>query len=108
MPSYARSRDVVVAAPPELRFDVMTDHARMPEWQRSVKRAAVLSGSPAEGEAVVEYELDVRLRSVVYRLRELYERPHRVGSEYAGGDMRDMGGEWTFAPERAGATLVTF
>jgi hypothetical protein len=46
--------------------------------------------------AVVEYEVDARLRKVRYRLRQRYEGPCVVRSEYLGGDFRDFGGEWRF------------
>ena len=48
--------------------------------------------------AVVEYEVDARVKRVHYRLRQVYDEPHRLGSEYLGGDFRDFAGEWRFAP----------
>ena len=47
--------------------------------------------------AVVEYEVDARFKTVRYRLRQLYDgEPQRLGSEYLGGDFRDLSGEWRF------------
>lgn len=46
--------------------------------------------------AIVEYEVDAVLKTVRYRLRQLYDEPCRVASEYLGGDFRDFCGEWRF------------
>ena len=56
--------------------------------------------------AVVEYEVDVKLKVVRYRLRQIYEEPHRLASEYLGGDFRDFAGEWRFTPTGGGRTHV--
>ena len=42
-----------------------------------------------------EYEVDVRVRTVRYTLRQIYDEPRRVASEYL-GDFRDFGGERRF------------
>ena len=39
-----------------------------------------------------------------YRLRQLYDEPHRVASEYLGGDFRDFSGEWRFRALAGGRT----
>jgi ribosome-associated toxin RatA of RatAB toxin-antitoxin module len=41
---------------------------------------------------------------VRYRLRQLYEEPRRVASEYLGGDFRDFAGEWRFERRDDGGT----
>jgi hypothetical protein len=43
---------------------------------------------------VVEYVVDARLKTVRYRLRQIYDEPRRLASEYLGGDFRDFCGEW--------------
>jgi ribosome-associated toxin RatA of RatAB toxin-antitoxin module len=55
---------------------------------------------------VVEYEVDARVRRVRYRLRQIYDEPRRLGSEYLGGDFRDFAGEWRFEPRGDGGTHV--
>ena len=48
--------------------------------------------------AIVEYVVDARLKTVRYRLRQIYDEPDRLASEYLGGDFRDFCGEWRFQP----------
>jgi len=55
---------------------------------------------------VVEYEVDARVRRVRYRLRQLYDEPRRLGSEYLGGDFRAFEGEWRFEPLDGSRTRV--
>jgi hypothetical protein len=41
----------------------------------------------AEGRGtVVEYEVDARFNTVRYRLRQIYDEPRRLASEYLGGN----------------------
>ena len=61
----------------------------------------------AEGRGtVVEYEVDARFKRVRYRLRQLYDEPRRLASEYLGGDFRDFCGEWRFEPTGDDRTRV--
>jgi ribosome-associated toxin RatA of RatAB toxin-antitoxin module len=54
--------------------------------------------------AIVEYEVDARVKRVRYRLRQVYDEPHRLASEYLGGDFRDFAGEWRFIELDGGRT----
>ena len=45
---------------------------------------------------VIEFEVDAKVKRVRYRLRQIYEEPQRIASEYLGGDFRDFAGEWRF------------
>ena len=54
---------------------------------------------------MVEYEVDAKLKRVRYRLRQVYDRPHRLGCEYLGGDFRDFSGEWRFEPTADGTRV---
>ena len=56
--------------------------------------------------AVVEYVVDARVKTVRYRLRQIYDEPALMASEYLGGDFRDFAGEWRFAALAGGATRV--
>lgn len=106
MPSYGECRSAVVDAPPETCFDALTDYEHLPEWQSSVEAVRVLERDDEGRGRVVEYVVDARVRKVRYRLRQVYERPRRLGSEYLGGDFRDFAGEWRFAPLDDGRTEV--
>jgi ribosome-associated toxin RatA of RatAB toxin-antitoxin module len=98
MPSYGECHSVDVAAPPRACFDALIDYERLPEWQRTVRCARVLEWDREGRGTVVEYAVDARFKTVRYRLRQIYDEPHRLASDYLGGDFRDFSGEWRFLP----------
>ncbi|HWD65072.1 MAG TPA: SRPBCC family protein [Solirubrobacteraceae bacterium] len=107
MPVYESTQTVTVTGTPEECFDVLTDYERMPEWQSRVCECRVLSRD-ADGLAeVVEYAIDVKLRTVRYRLRQYYDRPKSIDSEYLDGDFRCFEGDYRFT-EQDGGTEVRF
>ena len=104
MPAYGECQVEEIAASPQECFDALTDYDRLPEWQGAVRAARVLERDERGRGAVVEYEIDARFKTVRYRLRQVYDEPHRVASEYLDGDFRDFGGEWRFEPRPDGGT----
>jgi ribosome-associated toxin RatA of RatAB toxin-antitoxin module len=98
MPSYGERQTAEIDAPPQACFDALTDYERLPEWQSAICSVHVLERDERGRGSVVEYEVDARLRTVRYRLRQIYEEPELLGSEYVGGDFRDFAGEWRFHP----------
>jgi hypothetical protein len=56
---------------------------------------------------LVEYEVDAKVTTLRYRLRQTYDEPRLIDSEYAGGSLRSMGGRWTFEPVDGDRTLAT-
>jgi ribosome-associated toxin RatA of RatAB toxin-antitoxin module len=106
VPAYGDCRTIEIDAPPEACFDVLVDVARVPEWQRAVCDVRVLERDADGRAAVVEYEVDARVRRVRYRLRQLYDPPHAVRSQYLGGDFRDFSGEWRFRDAPGDRTRV--
>ena len=106
MPSYGDCRTVEVGASPQRCFDVLTDFERLPEWQKAVRSVQVLERDDEGRGTVVEYEVDARFKTVRYRLRQIYDQPNVLGSEYLGGDFRDLSGEWRFIALDGGRTRV--
>jgi len=98
MPSYGECQSTEIAASPQACFDALVDYEHLPEWQGAVCEARVLERDAAGRGTIVAYEVDVRVKTVRYRLRQLYDEPQRIGSEYLGGDFRDFAGEWRFEP----------
>jgi ribosome-associated toxin RatA of RatAB toxin-antitoxin module len=96
MPAYGECQSAEINASPQACFDALTDFERLPEWQGAVRKVEVLERDEQGRGAVVEYEVDARVKRVRYRLRQVYDEPHRLASEYLGGDFRDFGGEWRF------------
>jgi ribosome-associated toxin RatA of RatAB toxin-antitoxin module len=106
MGSYGDCRTIEVDAPPERCFALMTDYERMPSWQGALRSVRVLERDDQGRGSVVSYEVDARLKVVRYRLRQVYDEPNRLASEYLGGDFRDFSGEWRFLPAGEGRTHV--
>jgi ribosome-associated toxin RatA of RatAB toxin-antitoxin module len=104
MPDYGECQTLDVDASPQECFDALTDYERLPEWQGAVKSIRVLERDAEGRGTVVEYEIDAKVKTVRYRLRQVYEPPHRLASEYLGGDFRDFSGEWRFKPRAPGGT----
>jgi ribosome-associated toxin RatA of RatAB toxin-antitoxin module len=105
-PLYGDCHTAIVEAGAQACFDALTDFERLPEWQGAVRRVRVLERDAEGRGSVVEYEVDARLKTVRYRLRQIYDEPHRLASEYLGGDFRDFCGEWRFEPGGDGRTRV--
>jgi len=106
MGSYGECRTIEVDAPPERCFALMTDYERIPSWQGAVRSIRVLERDEQGRGSVLEYEIDAKVRVVRYRLRQVYDEPHRLSSEYLGGDFRDFSGEWRFLPDGGDGTRV--
>ncbi len=102
--AYCTSQDI--AATPQECFSALTDYERLPEWQGAVKRIDVLERDAQGRGTVVEYEVDAKVKSVRYRLRQVYDEPHRLGSEYLSGDFENFSGEWRFIDNGDGTTHV--
>jgi ribosome-associated toxin RatA of RatAB toxin-antitoxin module len=106
VPSYGECRSAEIAATPQACFDALTDFERLPDWQGAVRDVEVLERDAQGRGTVVEYVVDARLRTVRYRLRQIYDEPRRLASEYLGGDFRDFGGEWRLRDAAGGHTHV--
>jgi ribosome-associated toxin RatA of RatAB toxin-antitoxin module len=104
MPAYGECKSVEIEASPQACFDALTDFERLPEWQGAVRDIEVLERDEQGRGAIVEYEVDARVKRVRYRLRQVYDEPHRIASEYLGGDFRDFAGEWRFIQLDGGRT----
>jgi ribosome-associated toxin RatA of RatAB toxin-antitoxin module len=98
MPAYGECHAADIAARPQACFDALTDFELLPEWQGAVRDAEVLERDEQGRGTVVEYVVDARVKTVRYRLRQIYDEPRRLASEYLGGDFRDFCGEWRFQP----------
>jgi ribosome-associated toxin RatA of RatAB toxin-antitoxin module len=106
--SKRAERRTVVAAPPARCFDALTDFESYPEWQSAVRSAEVLERDADGRGRRVEFEIDVRIRSVHYTLDYHYEPPALLAWEYVEGDVRDVDGELTLEDQGDGTTLATY
>jgi ribosome-associated toxin RatA of RatAB toxin-antitoxin module len=101
VPDYGDCRVAEIHASPQACFDALTDFEALPSWQGAVRSVSVLERDDEGRGVVVEYEVDARVKRVRYRLRQVYDEPHRLGCEYLGGDFRDFSGEWRFIDQGA-------
>ena len=104
MGSYGDCRTIEVDATPERCFALMTDYERIPSWQGAVRKVEVLERDEEGRGSVVAYEVDAKVKTVRYRLRQVYDEPRRIASEYLGGDFRDFSGEWRLIALEDGRT----
>jgi ribosome-associated toxin RatA of RatAB toxin-antitoxin module len=102
MPSYGECRSADISASPQACFDALTDYDSLPRWQGTVREVRVRERDAQGRGSVVEYVVDAKFKTVRYTLRQIYDEPRRVGSEYLGGDFRDFAGEWRFEQRGAG------
>jgi ribosome-associated toxin RatA of RatAB toxin-antitoxin module len=101
---YGEARQADIDARPEECYAALIDFEHVPDWQGSVRSARVLERDEAGRGSVVEFEVDAKVRTVRYRIRQIHEPPHRLASEYLGGDFRAFAGEWRFEPLPGGRT----
>jgi ribosome-associated toxin RatA of RatAB toxin-antitoxin module len=106
MPAYGECHAVEIQAPRERCYAALLDAEQLPRWQRALRSARVLERDEQGRPAVLEYEVDARIKIVRYRIRQRYFPPDRIASEYLGGDFRDFGGEWRFEALGADRTRV--
>ena len=106
MAAYGECRSAEIAASPEHCFDALTDFEHLPQWQRAVRSVQVLEHDGRGRGTIVEYAVDAGVKTVRYRLRQVYDEPRRLASEYLGGDFRDFRGEWRFSPLPSGGTCA--
>ena len=106
MGAYGDCRTIEIDARPERCYALMTDYERIPSWQGAVRSIRVLEQDEQGRGSVLEFEIDAKVRVVRYRLRQIYDEPHRLSSEYLGGDFRDFAGEWRFLPAGEDGTRV--
>src|SRR3954462_11835233 len=106
MPSYGECQSAEIDATPQECFDLLTDYEHLPDWQGAVRAARILERDEQGRGSVVEYEVDAGVKTVRYRLRQVYDEPQRLASEYLGGDFRDFCGEWRLRPRDGRCTHV--
>ncbi|GEL68346.1 MULTISPECIES: type II toxin-antitoxin system RatA family toxin [Myxococcus] len=100
------SRTIVVNAPIEKVFDVITQYERYPEFLPEVKgiRTENRKGNTVD----VHYKVDV-VKTINYSIHVTEERPTRMSWTYIKGEfMKDNRGSWVLEPEGEGKTKATY
>jgi hypothetical protein len=113
MPDKARET-VVINAPVEVCFGILTDFERYPEWAGDLKHAQVVEQDEKGEASVVEFRAAAMGRSTTYRLRYDYTgAPYQLSWVLESGDLeRELDGAYYLRViedgDDAGSTEVVY
>jgi ribosome-associated toxin RatA of RatAB toxin-antitoxin module len=102
MAGYGDCQSTDIAASPERCYAALADYEHLPDWQGAVRSVKILERDEQGRGSVVEFEVDAKVKSVRYTLRQVHDEPRRLGCEYVKGDFRNFSGEWRFEPRDGG------
>ncbi len=77
-------------------FRAIVDFESYPAWQSAVAAVEVRSRDQAGRGREGAFVIDLKLRKVRYALIYEYSEPNEVRWTYAGGDVRDVSGSYSF------------
>ncbi len=100
------SKTIVINAPIEKVFDVITQYERYPEFLPEVKETRTVN---RKGNTVdVHYKVDV-MKTVRYSIRVTEERPTRMSWTFIEGEMmKDNKGSWVLEAQGEKQTKATY
>ena len=102
---------VLIRAPPEAIWKVMTDCAQTVLFVPGLKRCRRLEAAPDGRWEDIEHEIRYSwyLPTVVYVFRADYDRPRRIDFHRIRGDLKREEGTWILSPTADGsATMVEY
>jgi len=100
------SRTIVINAPIEKVFDVITQYEKYAEFLSEVKE--VRTSNRQGNEVNVHYKVDV-MKTIKYTIRSKEERPTRMSWTFVEGEfMKDNKGSWVLEPAGEGKTKATY
>lgn len=104
MPGATRS--IVINAPVEKCFEIISDYERYPEFLPEVKKIRTSNRRGAEVD--VHYEAEV-VKVIKYTLHLKEEKPNRVSWSFIEGEfMKDNKGGWVLEDAGNGTTKATY
>lgn len=100
------TRSIVINAPVEKVFDVITQYEKYGEFLSEVKE--VRTSGRQGNEVNVHYKVDV-VKTIKYTIRAKEERPTRMSWTFVEGEfMKDNKGHWQLEPAGEGKTKATY
>ncbi|HVG62278.1 MAG TPA: SRPBCC family protein [Hyalangium sp.] len=100
------TRSIVINAPVEKVFDVITQYEKYGEFLSEVKE--VRTSGRQGNEVNVHYKVDV-VKTIKYTIRVKEERPTRMSWTFVEGEfMKDNKGHWVLEPAGEGKTKATY
>lgn len=101
---------VLVEAPPEVVWGVITDYAKYPEWMPEVEEMTVLKeeGNVREVRYDLLFKISIIKRKVTYTMRMLSKKPERIEWELIDGDFDYSVGGWQLVPAKGGKATMAY
>ena len=100
------SRTIVINAPMEKVFDIITQYEKYREFLSEVKE--VRTSGRQGNEVNVHYKVDV-MKTIQYTIRAKEERPTKMSWSFVEGEfMKDNKGSWVLEPAGEGQTRATY
>ena len=100
------SRTIVINAPIEKVFDVITQYEKYTQFLPEVKE--VRTSNRKGNQVDVHYKVDV-MKTIKYSIKVKEERPTRMSWSFIEGEfMKDNKGSWVLEPEGEGKTKATY
>lgn len=100
------TRSIVINAPVEKVFDIITQYEKYGEFLSEVKE--VRTSNRQGNEVNVHYKVDV-VKTIKYTIRVKEERPTRMSWSFVEGEfMKDNKGHWLLEPAGEGKTKATY
>jgi coenzyme Q-binding protein COQ10 len=100
------SKTIVINAPVEKVFDIITQYEKYKEFLPEVKE--VRTSSRQGNEVTVHYKVDV-MKTIQYSIRVREERPTKMSWSFIEGEfMKDNKGSWVLESAGEGKTKATY
>ena len=100
------TRSIVINAPPDKVFDVITDYEKYGQFLSEVK--SVTTSNRQGNQVTLNYVVDL-IKTVRYCIRVTEERPKKMSWTFIEGEvMKDNKGSWVLEPEGEGKTRATY
>ncbi len=101
------SRSIVINAPVEKVFDVITNYERYADFLPEVKEVRTSNRKGSEVE--LHYKVDLVVKTIRYSIRAKEERPHRMSWTFIEGEMmKDNKGSWVLEAQGENQTKATY
>ncbi len=85
-----------IAATPLDCFKVIVDFEAYPSWSTAVEHAAILERDDAGVGRIVEFRIDMRVKSIRYVLEYSYRKPQELTWRSIDGDIESVEGRYEF------------
>jgi ribosome-associated toxin RatA of RatAB toxin-antitoxin module len=97
---------VEIDATPAQCFEAILEFERYPEWSSAIESARILERDKAGVGRIVEFHIDMKIRSIRYVLQYAYKQPTELTWHSVDGDVQSIEGRYRFrklAPTRTEA-----